>query len=269
MAQINNYLSEQLQRDLFRVDTDILNVDPELLDLALINESDIIKSKFEAPVLISDSTRTSLLKDYYRQKPTQQFLDSQIAYLSSLQSSDRAIIAFYSSTYGSKLMNGFLRGEFQLEQSRGEIYNFYLNLFELPSYWTPATICRVISSRLKQIIDYSPPVDRSFYLWNGAHSAPNPHYTETFISTSIHSNVALLYAIDTEPKYFSRFMIPEGKQVLFVAPLANNHSEREVVIPYETDYITTSSGPKDFIHIDPNTRQLTNQTVTFQTIDVI
>jgi len=195
----------------------------------------------------------------------------QSKYLNSLSIEDRAVVAFYGSAVGVRLINGFLRGQMEIPKGYSlETYNAYLEFLNFPEEYTDAMIARHTANRFQQIINDAPKTDKEFVVFRGSGYPLSNYYAETFISTTFSSEIAFMYAqVDEEDQtgYFCRFTIPAGSKVLYISPLAGDGpAESEIVIPLDSYYDSVTYEERSYQVINTDTEEI--EDMTFLEADV-
>ena len=189
-------------------------------------------------VVINELGRAVSERAFFQTKPTREWLIKHAEYLNNLNVEDRAVVSFYGSYNGVRLINGFLRGQMQIPTGHGlESYLAYRALLGFPLEYTDAMIARHTAERFQQIINAAPVTENEFVVFRGSEYPLSNYYAETFISTAFSSEVAFVYAQSDQTRYFFRITIPVGSHVLFLSPLAGDGPyEAEIVIPYDSYY---------------------------------
>ena len=196
----------------------------------------------------------------YKNFPSLNWVNSQISYLNSLDTLSKQIVTLYSIT-GDRLINFYMRngntindGIFKLFQAN---YNdnvaIYKQLMKIDYYDvnTVNVYIRRLIRKLKAIIDNSPLIDTSFYVYRGRTdkiTVPKSYALDSFISTSLLTRVAVDFSRDkTTGNYGTiiRFKL-RGRALL----LSNSKylKEYEILLPFGYRYTLKSQQNGEFIN---------------------
>ena len=207
-----------------------------------------------------DLVITSACKLLYLNFPSLNWINSQINYLNSLDTLSKKIINLYTRT-GDKLINLYLRNGsiinddifniFKLNYNDNiNIYNQLMGSINFDINSVNTYIKRLIR-RLRLIIDASPLIDNSFYVYRGRTDkvmGPKNYTLESFISTSLLTRVAVDFSKDKITSTYGsiiRFKL-RGRALL----LSNSKylKEYEILLPFGYTYTLKSQQTAEFVN---------------------
>ena len=196
----------------------------------------------------------------YNNLPSLDWINSQIIYLNSLDTLSKNIINLYTKT-GDKLINNYLRN-FN-NPKKVNIYDIFLKNIEDnrivyneimgTDIYTENSIeiyIRKLIKRLKNIIDGSPLISKSFYVYRGRTDkliGSDNYNLESFISTSLLTKIAIDFSNNKYKDEYGtiiRFKI-KGRALL----LSNSKylKEYEILLPFNNNYTLKNQQISEFI----------------------
>lgn len=206
----------------------------------------------------------SSCKLFYNTLPTKEWVESQIKYLNALDDLSKNILYLYSLT-GDKLMNLFLRNAGKMDNN---IYNIFVTNFNDNKYVynalmgnllydekTVASYIRRLIRKLKYIIDNSPLSPNPFYVYRGRTDefVPTNNYnSDSFLSTSIMTNVALKFSYDKNKLKNGTIIRFKVRSRCLLLSNSKYINEYEILLPFGEKYSLKDSGMSEFLLPDGN-----------------
>jgi hypothetical protein len=202
----------------------------------------------------------------YKTLPKKEWVQAQIQYINSLGELDKRILKFYSTT-GDKLINIYLR-EGMMSNKLYEIFaksyyqnsDIYQELMGINNYDISLVeiYTKKLIKRLRAIIRNSPSLPAPFYVYRGRTDVIKPeatYTTESFISTSILSKVAVTFSNQQGPKYGTVIRLKvKGKCLL----LSNSQylGEYELLLPFGEKFMLKGNDPKTYEFINSKSQKV-------------
>jgi len=196
----------------------------------------------------------------YYNLPSLDWINSQIIYINSLDNLSKKIINLYTKT-GDRLINNYLRNLTAINKI--DIYDIFVKNYtdnqlvynELMSsnvYSSNSieTYTRRLIKKIRSIIEGSPIIDKSFYVYRGRTDkviASSNYNLESFVSTSLLSKIAIDFSNNKftgEYGTIIRFKI-RGRALL----LSNSKylKEYEILLPFGYNYTLKNQQMCEFI----------------------
>ncbi|MHB1954124.1 MAG: ADP-ribosyltransferase family protein [Sulfobacillus sp.] len=209
-------------------------------------------ANYELPLGNEASLRGKTCEQVLSELPKPQWLRKQMKYVRGLSDEDRRILLMY--TYrGDRLLNDYLRNGRKMTADSVNYLRRHFQVFrncimDFGEWHTVSEFLEHFDSRLRRIIDESPPTDARFVLFRGStgenyfeNTTKNGIYRVAgMMSTAMLLENTFAFAESTgkSQAFFNQIVVPKGSRCLYNA--INFMREHEVIIPDGSRfYITT------------------------------